>query len=244
MKKTNMNWEKAIFLAHATEDKPIVRRLYDKLKSEGLNPWLDEKSLEPGTNWKDAIKEAIKKSRIFMACISKNSVKKNGFVQNELRQALQELESKPSNTVYFIPVLLEYVALPNVTVGTISLSDFHAINIQSKENEAKLISSLKKIMGLGGKEVQNINKNRVKNYIANDKIQDAIELLKYWSEETEIYNTIVLLEQRYTSLRKAYLNSIVSNEFYRVEENSIIVRLLAISDHLDEIGSPKYNVEF
>ena len=37
-----------IFLAHAREDKPQVRDLYDRLKERGFDPWLDEIDLIPG----------------------------------------------------------------------------------------------------------------------------------------------------------------------------------------------------
>lgn len=102
-----MDWNRTIFLAHAKEDKIIIRKLYNELKQENLNPWLDEFSIEPGKKWKEEIENAIKKSRFFVACISKFSVKKAGYVQNELRLALQEFESRPPNNLYFIPVLLD-----------------------------------------------------------------------------------------------------------------------------------------
>jgi len=95
-----MNWNKTIFLAHASEDKEYVRRLYKELKDNGLEPWLDEVNLLPGVRWDDEIKEAIKKSRFFLACLSKHSVSKNGYVQKELRTALAELEQKSFNSIY------------------------------------------------------------------------------------------------------------------------------------------------
>ncbi|MBK9044712.1 MAG: toll/interleukin-1 receptor domain-containing protein [Saprospiraceae bacterium] len=61
-------WDNVIFLAHATEDKGKVRELYQILKENNLNPWLDEVNLNPGEKWEDSIKEAIKKSQIFLRC--------------------------------------------------------------------------------------------------------------------------------------------------------------------------------
>jgi TIR domain len=45
--------KRQIFLAHAKEDKKYVRDLYAKLKGLGFSPWLDEKDLLPGQNWKN-----------------------------------------------------------------------------------------------------------------------------------------------------------------------------------------------
>ncbi|MCB9354575.1 MAG: toll/interleukin-1 receptor domain-containing protein [Lewinellaceae bacterium] len=58
-------FEKRIFLAHASEDKIAVRKLYRKLKENGLEPWLDEENLHPGVRWDDEIKKAIKIQEYF-----------------------------------------------------------------------------------------------------------------------------------------------------------------------------------
>lgn len=37
-----------VFLCHASQDKPIVRELYQRLLAEGwIDPWLDEEKLLP-----------------------------------------------------------------------------------------------------------------------------------------------------------------------------------------------------
>ncbi|MBI5839508.1 MAG: toll/interleukin-1 receptor domain-containing protein [Chloroflexi bacterium] len=41
-----------VFLCHASQDKPIVRELYQRLNAEGwIDPWLDEEKLLPGQDW-------------------------------------------------------------------------------------------------------------------------------------------------------------------------------------------------
>lgn len=38
-----------VFLCHASQDKPVIRELYQRLSAEDwLNPWLDEEKLLPG----------------------------------------------------------------------------------------------------------------------------------------------------------------------------------------------------
>lgn len=139
-----MNWNRVIFLAHASEDKERVRKLHGKLKQNGLEPWLDEEDLMPGVKWDDKIKEAIKKARFFMACLSKFSVSKNGYVQKDLRLALNELEQKSPDVIYFIPALIDDVELPNITVGTIALRDYQAVKIFDDEGLSRLIDHLKR----------------------------------------------------------------------------------------------------
>jgi hypothetical protein len=48
------------------EDSDAPGRLYKDLKRAGLNPWRDKESLISGQNWKNAIKNAIKKSIYFI----------------------------------------------------------------------------------------------------------------------------------------------------------------------------------
>jgi hypothetical protein len=42
-----MTADARIFLAHASEDKHLVRDIYSKLSVRGFKPWLDEKNLLP-----------------------------------------------------------------------------------------------------------------------------------------------------------------------------------------------------
>ncbi|GAB4504766.1 MAG: hypothetical protein Fur0043_17600 [Anaerolineales bacterium] len=37
-----------VFLCHASEDKPLVRELYERLRADGFAPWLDSEALLPG----------------------------------------------------------------------------------------------------------------------------------------------------------------------------------------------------
>jgi TIR domain-containing protein len=85
-----------VFLAHAREDKPQVRKLYDGLKAQGVDPWLDEVDLLPGQIWKEEIPKAIRQAGIFLACLSSRSVGKVGYIQNEFRRALAALGGAPA----------------------------------------------------------------------------------------------------------------------------------------------------
>ncbi len=48
-----------VFLAHSSKDKPLIRQLYRRLKDQGINPWLDEEEIAPGTSFQDEIQQAI-----------------------------------------------------------------------------------------------------------------------------------------------------------------------------------------
>jgi hypothetical protein len=101
-----------IFLCHATRDKPIVRELYNELKVEGFEPWLDENDLLPGQDWQLEITKALKASEVIIVCASRVSINKAGFVQKEVRFALDRAFEQPEGAIFLIPLKLQPCELP------------------------------------------------------------------------------------------------------------------------------------
>lgn len=103
-----------VFLCHSSNDKPAVRELYQKLCAEAwIHPWLDEEELYPGQNWNFEIEKAVEAADVIIVCLSKGSTTKEGYVQREIRVALDYAEYKPESTLYIIPVRLEECEPPH-----------------------------------------------------------------------------------------------------------------------------------
>src|ERR1041385_8169807 len=97
-----------IFLCHSSNDKPSVRELYQKLSAEGwMDVWLDEEKLLPGQDWNYEIDKALGKSDAVIVTLSTGSVSKEGYVQKELRFALDIALEKPEGTIFILPVRLD-----------------------------------------------------------------------------------------------------------------------------------------
>ena len=97
-----------VFLCHSSDDKPIVREIYNRLDSEGwIYAWLDEKRIYPGQDWNYEIEQAVEQADVILVCLSKNSVTKEGYIQKELTKILDLADEKPEGTVYIIPIRLE-----------------------------------------------------------------------------------------------------------------------------------------
>lgn len=111
-----------IFVAHASEDKGLVRDLYSKLVNRGFKPWLDEIDLLPGQNWQIEIPKAIRESDIFIACLSRLSVRKQGYVQREFRSALSTYAEKPPGSIYLIPLKLDDCEIPDFQLPQLGIS--------------------------------------------------------------------------------------------------------------------------
>lgn len=106
-----------IFLCYAREDATAVSELYDRLLSDGFNPWMDKKNILPGQQWELTLQNAIKRSDFFLSCLSPNSVRKRGVLQKEIKQALDIWETRLDSDIYLIPVRLQVCEVPdNLTV--------------------------------------------------------------------------------------------------------------------------------
>ena len=101
-----------IFISYAREDEATAETIYASLVNLGHSVWLDRKKLVPGQEWKMEIEKAIQSSDIFLACLSKHSVDKVGFVQTELRRALEVTDLMPEGKIYIIPVRLDECEVP------------------------------------------------------------------------------------------------------------------------------------
>jgi hypothetical protein len=97
-----------VFLCHSSQDKPIVRELCQRLNAEGwIDPWLDEEKLLPGQDWDMEIEKAVEAADTVIACLSKNSVSREGYIQRELKFVLDIALEKPEGSIFIIPVRLD-----------------------------------------------------------------------------------------------------------------------------------------
>ena len=125
-----------IFLSYAREDREEVERLYQKLSDAGFEPWMDTKDILPGEQWKSGIQKAIRRSDFFLACLSKNSVSKRGWIQREIRGALDMWQEKLDSDIYLIPVRLEDCEVPE------GLRDFQWLDLFEEDGWTRLVEAI------------------------------------------------------------------------------------------------------
>jgi formylglycine-generating enzyme required for sulfatase activity len=102
-----------IFLCHASDDKAHVREVYHRLRAiEGFEPWLDEEDLLPGQEWAREIPRALQASDFILIFLSRTSVAKRGYVQREMKMALDAWAELPEGTIHTIPVRLDDCDVP------------------------------------------------------------------------------------------------------------------------------------
>jgi hypothetical protein len=125
-----------VFLCHASDDKVAVRELYHRLCAANVNAWLDTERVVGGRRWKGVIKDAIRQSHVILVCISHHSTTKEGYVQREIRQALQVAQEKPEGAIYIVPLRLEDAAVPH------QMEHWQWIDLFRDDGFAKLLVTL------------------------------------------------------------------------------------------------------
>ncbi len=102
-----------IFLSYAREDYAAVKKLYERLKAAGYQPWMDKVDLLKGDDFTTAIPKVIRETDFFIVCMSTRSVVKRSFVQREIKLALDLFQDKLASDLFIFPVRLEECETPD-----------------------------------------------------------------------------------------------------------------------------------
>jgi hypothetical protein len=127
-----------IFLCHSSSDKAVVSALFERLSDDGgFEPWLDSKKLLPGQDWHFEITKAVRGSDVVLVCLSRASINKEGYIQRELKLALDVAEEKPDGTIFIIPTKLEECSVPS------RLTRWQWVDLFEAEGYEKMLLALK-----------------------------------------------------------------------------------------------------
>ncbi len=137
-----------IFVSYAREDQAPASSLVKFLRAAGFDTWFDKDCLHPGQDWKSVIEQQIALARLLIICLSSRSVDKTGFVQKEMRLALEQAELRPPSQVYIIPVVLDGCEVPP------SLGRWHALDLRPNEAPNQLLQGIQNATGEGARAPQ------------------------------------------------------------------------------------------
>ena len=101
------------FISYARQDSKAAQRLAQDLKNAGVGVWIDVERIRPGERWRTAVSGAIEQCQYFIAVLSTRSVTHRGYVQAELRDALDLLRQVPESEIFLIPVRLDEAEIVN-----------------------------------------------------------------------------------------------------------------------------------
>lgn len=142
----------SIFISYASPDRERVLPFFDWLEKQDFNVWIDCRRIKPGQNWDFEIKFALDKATVVLMFISKNSYIRRGYVQRELKIALNKLSEKLIDDIYIIPVRLDdSVQVPEELKGIQYIS---ATDSQCREQIADALHHQLERLGIERREIQ------------------------------------------------------------------------------------------
>jgi energy-coupling factor transporter ATP-binding protein EcfA2 len=93
-----------VFLSHNSADKPAVEELARRLKTDGIEAWLDKWHLVPGQPWQSALEQALADSLSVAVFIGPSGI--SPWQDEEMRAAISKRVRQKDNEFRVIPVLL------------------------------------------------------------------------------------------------------------------------------------------
>jgi TIR domain/SIR2-like domain len=99
----------SVFLSYASEDRERVAHIRDALEAGGIRVWFDQRSLEPGDEYKEVIRAAIEKCTFFFPCLSANSLtpQLRRFFRFEWNRAIEEADFRDKDFPFIQPLLID-----------------------------------------------------------------------------------------------------------------------------------------
>jgi hypothetical protein len=140
-------------LSYARSDKARIGKLQRVLEANGIPVWRDIQSLQPGQDWKLAIRRAITKDALaFVACFSRTGQSGAASYQNEeLLLAIDQFRRHPPDQMWLIPVRLDECELPEYDLGAgRTLASLQSADLFGKtraDHTKRLIEMIAQVVG-------------------------------------------------------------------------------------------------
>lgn len=128
-----------VFICHASENKDQASSLYERLKKEGFDPWLDKQKLRGGDCWSDEIKNVISMEIDYFLVLQSQAMehKKIGYVNREIHEAL-ERQKDFRGIKFIIPVQIDACSRLK------ELKDFHTIDLEDEKGFENLSREIRR----------------------------------------------------------------------------------------------------
>jgi hypothetical protein len=125
-----------VFISYAHEDEEEARKIYRQLGDYGFHCWLDKEALLPGNDWDREIRRAISNTDFIIIVVSRKVHGKRGYIQREIRMALDMAKEIPAGQAYLIPVRIEDCDIPE------DISRYHYCDLFRDEGATRLVEAM------------------------------------------------------------------------------------------------------
>ena len=151
-----------VFLCHNSEDKAEIRLIADELIRKGLNPWLDEREILPGTVWQDVLSRQIGTIKAAAVFVGKSGI--SPWQQMEIRTLIDQFVKRACPV---IPVILSLATeMPELPIF---LQNFHWVDFRQNHPDPyeRLIS------GIAGKKSDHVKETASASGLLDSSQDDA-----------------------------------------------------------------------
>jgi hypothetical protein len=101
-----------IFLSYAREDSERAEKIYSMINRPDRSVFYDKESLLPGMDWKEEIEKKLEACKLFLILYSRHTEEKEGFIQKEIRYALERSEMMPEGRIFIMPIRFDEATVP------------------------------------------------------------------------------------------------------------------------------------
>ena len=136
-----------VFISHSAKDKPVADAVCATLENGGVRCWIAPRDIVPGTQWGEAIIDAISSCQVMVLVFSSNA--------NESQQIIREVERAVSKGIPVIPFRVEDVD-PNKSLEYF-ISAPHwldALTPPLEKHLGQLLSTIKLLLARKGARVE------------------------------------------------------------------------------------------
>lgn len=125
-----------VFMSYASPDREAVLEHHSWLERAGCNVWLDCKRILPGQDWDLVVNQALDKAALVLVFVSAQSVARRGYVQREIRRALERRLDQLDDDIFVIPILLDDAEPPR------ELRQFQFVKTTDSDFKNRLLSAI------------------------------------------------------------------------------------------------------
>lgn len=190
-----------VFISHASEDTDDAEFIYNLLKSNHYEPWLDFKALKVGMQWDYEIEQALRESDFVIILLSKVATNKRSYIQREIKRMDRYSEEKLSDDIYILPILIDDCEVPR------SLSKYQYMKVSQADFTDNLLESL------------NFQREKYLETVdASDiKLEDCIRKSSDYALKTPLpidYNVDYYVCRENSFFDANYINSFIERDMY------------------------------
>lgn len=128
-----------VFICHAKEDRARALELHACLVEAKMDPWMDERSLQPGDRWDQEIERRIRETDYVVVLQSRSLAAKTfSYVNKEINLALEQQRHARAGISFVIPLQIEDCE------PLAELQDFQTLPCRTHTDEQLLVSAIRR----------------------------------------------------------------------------------------------------